>query len=85
MGYVIRQKYLEKLKKLRDTRLIKVVTGVRRCGKSTLLKQFREYLAAQAVKKECLISLNFEDMGNRSLLAGEKLYEYIENRLNRRI
>lgn len=81
MGYVIRQKYLEKLKKLRDTRLIKVVTGVRRCGKSTLLKQFREYLAARGVKKECLISLNFEDMGNRSLLAGEKLYEYIENRL----
>lgn len=81
MGYVIRQKYLEKLKKLRDTRLIKVVTGVRRCGKSTLLKQFREYLAARGVNKECLISLNFEDMGNRSLLAGEKLYEYIENRL----
>ncbi len=82
MGSVIRQKYLEKLKKLRDTRLIKVVTGVRRCGKSTLLKQFREYLAARGVKKECLISLNFEDMGNRSLLAGEKLYEYIENRLS---
>lgn len=82
MGYVIRQKYLEKLKKLKDTRLIKVVTGVRRCGKSTLLKQFREYLAAGEVKKERLISLNFEDMGNRFLLDGEKLYEYIENRLS---
>lgn len=81
MGYVIRHNYLGKLKKLRDTRLIKMVTGVRRCGKSTLLKQFREYLAARGVKKECLISLNFEDMGNRALLAGEKLYEYIESRL----
>lgn len=82
MGYVVRHNYIEKLKRLRDTQLIKVVTGVRRCGKSTLLKQFREYLAAQGVKGEYLISLNFEDMKNRPLLDGEKLHEYIESKLS---
>ena len=41
---VIRTTYLNKLKKMKDKQIIKVVTGVRRCGKSTLLMQFQEYL-----------------------------------------
>jgi len=48
---VQRKRYLEKLKKLKDKQIIKVVTGVRRCGKSTLLKQFQEYLKSCGVEE----------------------------------
>lgn len=74
---VERKKYLEKLIKLKNKQIIKVVTGVRRCGKSTLLKQFQEYLADSGVEKERIISVNFEDVSNEELLEYHKLYSYI--------
>lgn len=78
---VERQEYLEKLKKLKDTRAIKVVTGVRRCGKSTLLLQFREYLKACGVDDSRIISINFEDMAYEHLLDYRALHSYITERL----
>ena len=59
---VKRKEYLEKLKKLKDKQMIKIVTGVRRCGKSTLLKQFRDYLMNECgVAQEQVIFINFEN------------------------
>ena len=49
--------YLEKLKKLKDLQIIKVVTGFRRCGKSTLLTQFEEYLKECGVESSQIISI----------------------------
>lgn len=76
-----RNNYLDKLKKMKDKQIIKVVTGVRRCGKSTLLHQFRNYLYECGVEEECIISINFEDIGNEKLLDYKKLYQFITERL----
>ena len=78
---VIRTQYLEKLKKLKDTQIIKVVTGVRRCGKSTLLGQFRNLLSANGVSAEQIISINFESVEYDHLLDYKTLYAYICERL----
>ena len=78
---VSRYEYLEKLKKLKDMQVIKVVSGVRRCGKSTLLMQFREYLRESGMEEERIIALNFEDVANEALLDYRTLYKYVTDRL----
>lgn len=71
-----RQSFLEKLKKLKDTQIIKVISGVRRCGKSTLLKQFQDYLLENDVEKSQIIDINFEDLLNEPLHNYKKLYSH---------
>ena len=78
---VLRKQYLDRLIRLRDKKIIKVVTGVRRCGKSTLLKQFEQYLLENGVVKEQIISINFEDISFDYLLEYHALYQYITYRL----
>ena len=78
---VKRYQYLEKLKKLKDMQIIKVVTGFRRCGKSTLLLQFREYLKECSVDDSQIISINFEKLEYEHLLDYKALYSYITERL----
>lgn len=78
---VKRKQYLDKLIKLKDKQVIKVVTGVRRCGKSTLLLQFQGYLREQGVDGEQIIFLNLEKMENEPLLEYHALYDYITERL----
>lgn len=73
-----RKEYLEKLIAFKDKQLIKVVTGIRRCGKSTLLEMFRDYLLKNGVLPEQIISLNFEDFDNEDLCDARKLYAYIK-------
>lgn len=72
-----RMEYLSKLIKWRDHKVIKVVTGVRRCGKSTLLQLFREYLYGHGVDEDACISINFEDISFERLREYHKLYDYI--------
>jgi predicted AAA+ superfamily ATPase len=72
-----RTAYLKNLQQLKDTDLIKVITGVRRSGKSTLLAQFREELVVFGVRKEQIIALNFEDLHNDQLRDYQKLYQYL--------
>ena len=79
---VKRHQYLEKLKKLKDMQIIKVVTGFRRCGKSTLLLQFREYLKECSVDDSQIISINFEKLEYEHLLDYKELYSYITERLH---
>lgn len=78
---VQRKQYMEKLKKLKDMNMIKVVTGVRRCGKSTLLLQFREYLKECGIEDTQIVAVNFEDISSETLLDYKKLYEYVTERL----
>ncbi len=78
---VERKEYLEKIKKWREKDVIKVVTGIRRCGKSTLLEQYRDYLISTGVSSEQIIFINFEDLEFEDLLDYHKLYSYIKERL----
>lgn len=74
-----RQVYLNKLKLLRDKHIIKVVTGVRRCGKSTLLRLFRNDLLSTGVPRDCIQVYNFEDLTITTDYL--ELYEQIRNSL----
>ncbi len=53
---VVRKEYFQRLLVWKDKKMIKVITGIRRCGKSTLLKMFREYLLEQGVGENQIIS-----------------------------
>ena len=80
--YVARTEYLNFLKRHQGKHIIKVVSGVRRSGKSTLFLLFREYLRASGVAPEQIITINFEDMANESLRDPYALYKYLTNRLD---
>ena len=81
MKMIQREDYLNKLKNFKDKHLIKVITGIRRCGKSTLLELFQEYLTSTGVKKEQIIVINFENPENKELKDNNKLYEYVKSKL----
>lgn len=74
---VERSEYLNFLKRHQDKPLIKVVSGVRRAGKSTLFQLFRDYLTETGVSDEAIISINFEDMAYDSLRGARSLYDYL--------
>lgn len=76
-----RTEYLEFLKKLKDKNIIKVVTGIRRCGKSTLFELYKKYLLENNVEKNQIISLNFENPNNMIFNDWMELYKYIEKKL----
>lgn len=78
---VKRRQYLDKLIKLRDKQIIKVVMGFRRCGKSTLLIQFRDHLKECGVEDRQIITVNFERLEYEHLLDPHALYNYITKRL----
>ena len=77
-----RTHYLEQLNQWREKEVIKVVTGIRRCGKSTLLQQFQEELLAQGIDAKHIIYLNLEDLQNEPLLEYHALYEHLLNRID---
>lgn len=76
-----RKEYLNKLIAFKDKQLIKIVTGIRRCGKSTLLGLYQQWLKEQGVEENRIISINFEDMDYEELTDYRKLYVYIKERL----
>ena len=57
-----RKEYLNKLITWKDKQLIKIVTGVRRCGKSVFLKMYQDYLKNNVVKESQIVTINFEDL-----------------------
>ena len=78
-----RKEYLDKLITFRDKQIIKIVTGIRRCGKSTLLRLYQDWLKAQGVSENQIISINFEDMDYEELTDYKKLYAYLKECLVR--
>ena len=78
---IIRENYIKRLKAYKDNKLIKVVTGIRRCGKSTLLLLFRDYLLQIGVDEENIISINFELMEYDEIRDYKVLYQLIKSRL----
>ena len=76
-----REEYLDFLIKSKDKQIIKVVSGVRRCGKSTLFEIYKDYLHKNGVEQNQIISINFEDMDYEELTDYKKLYEYIKSKI----
>lgn len=76
-----RDLYLNKLIQFKDKQFIKVITGIRRCGKSTLLKLFKEYLLENDVNEKQIIYINFESMQFDDIKDYKLLYEYIKEHI----
>ncbi len=76
-----RDLYLRQLIQYRDKPLIKVITGLRRCGKSTLLSLFENYLIEKDVEKNHIIRMNFESFEFDEITSYKELHAYIQNRL----
>ena len=74
---IYREEYINKLKAYKDKNIIKVITGIRRSGKSTILSEFKKELIDSGVLEKNIIFLNFEDNNNRDLLDYQKLYDYV--------
>lgn len=77
-----RETYLNKLRQLRDKDLIKVITGIRRSGKSTLLEAFKMELLANGVSSKNIIFLNFEERENLNMTIWTVLYDEIIKNIN---
>lgn len=76
-----RKEYLEQLISWREKQMIKVVTGVRRCGKSTLFSLYIDYLKSTGVTDEQIIAINLEEIEYEDLLQYRTLYSYVKERL----
>lgn len=82
MKKIERKKYLDELLSLRHNGMIKVVTGMRRCGKSYLLFEiFAAYLEANGIAPDHLIKVDLEDYKNREMRNPDNLYAYVESRM----
>lgn len=82
MNKLIKRKgYLEQLSMWREEEMIKVVTGVRRCGKSTLFDLYIQELKADGIADEQIIFVNLEDEDYSELLDYKKLHEYVKARI----
>ena len=75
-----RKEYLEKLKKWKDKDLIKVITGIRRCGKSTLFELYIDYLKSIGIEDNHIISINLEDPDNE-FDTYKDLYKYVKEQI----
>ncbi len=76
-----RTEYLEQLKRFKDKDLIKVVTGIRRCGKSTLFELFINYLKETGVKDDQIIKINLED-ADYNFKSYKELYDYVNKKID---
>lgn len=81
MKLIQRERYMAKLRALRDKAIIKVITGVRRCGKSTLMQLFQKELLQSGVSEKQIISINFEDYDFVGLRNAKALYQHVVTRL----
>lgn len=78
-----REEYLQDLISFKDKKLIKVVTGIRRCGKSTMLELYQAYLKTIGIADEQILAVNLEDGDYRNIRTAETLYRYVEVRLQK--
>lgn len=76
-----RTEYLNKLIAFKDKSIIKIITGIRRCGKSTLMEIFQSYLLENGVEKRQIIHINFEDFDFREFRDAAKLHSYVKENM----
>ncbi len=81
MERINRENYLSILKNFKDQQIIKVITGIRRCGKSTLLEIFQDYLKENGVDGSQIVSINFENADYEEMQDRKKLHEYLKSKL----
>ena len=79
---VNRPKYLEQLIQNKDVDLVKIITGIRRCGKSSLLDLFHQYLIDSGVKESNIIHMNLESLRYRTLKDYLTFYDYVSEKIN---
>ncbi|MDF2610243.1 MAG: ATPase [Lachnospiraceae bacterium] len=75
---VIREMYLERIRPFYNSEMVKVITGIRRCGKSTIMKQMMGELKERGITDNKIIYINFEDYKYQKICNADSLYEYIE-------
>ncbi len=80
---IIRNEYLNKMIDAKDTEFIKVITGLRRSGKSTLLLMFKDYLLKQGIKEDRIVYLNFESAKYDDIKDYKDLYTFIESKIKK--
>ena len=80
---IVREKYLKRICDAKDTEFIKVITGVRRSGKSTLLLMFKDYINKNGVKEENIIHINFESAIYDDIKNYKDLYSYVKERIKK--
>lgn len=76
-----RTDYLNKLLAFKDTEPVKIITGIRRCGKSSLLKLMIKHLQEQGIEDKQILAMNFESMAFKNMTAQE-FYSYVKERIN---
>lgn len=81
VNYIYRKEYMDFLIRNKDRQIIKVVSGIRRCGKSTIFEMYREYLLNSGASPEQLININFEELAFESLKDYRTLYDYLSSRV----
>lgn len=78
MKRIKREAYLNKLIEFKDKDVIKIITGIRRCGKSTMMEIYRDWLLANGVADDRIVYVNFEDFDNYELRNPHALYSYVK-------
>ena len=76
-----REEYIARLNELKDKQIIKIITGTRNSGKTTLLKMYQEFLTKHGVSKEQIVSINFEKLDNPKLNDRNELYKYLRSKI----
>lgn len=78
---VKRERYLQRIRPFYDSEMVKVITGIRRCGKSTLMQQIIAEIQQRNVADDHIIYINFENYKFRKISNPDALYEYVENKI----
>ena len=78
---ILRSSYLEDIRTFINKPQVKIITGIRRSGKATVLRLFKEKLGVEGVKHEQIIAVNFESFVYSELLEASKLYQFIKDEI----
>ena len=78
---VLREAYLNQLISLRNQKIIKVITGIRRCGKSTLMSEYQLWLQSNGIDDSHILAINFEERESSRFTIWQDVYDYIVARL----
>ena len=77
-----REIYLKRIRPFYESEMVKVITGIRRCGKSTIMRQIIEEIQDNGVEEDHIIYINFEDYQYRKICNPDALYEYVEENIH---